>query len=93
MQPHLKLMTDLGRGYHIRCRYKNREAAIKSTSFATSKDDVDGEHQENNEQGEEEQQQQQQQRPQAYTSDEKKTDRRDHGRALMHGYAIINVHG
>lgn len=22
-------MTDLGRGYHIRCRYKNREAAIK----------------------------------------------------------------
>jgi hypothetical protein len=29
MQPHLKVMTDLGRGYHIRCRYKNREAAIK----------------------------------------------------------------
>ena len=35
-------MTDLGRGYHIRCRYKNREAAIKSTgSFDVSKDDVD----------------------------------------------------
>jgi hypothetical protein len=30
-------MTDLSRGYHIRCRYKNREAAIKS-SFETSKD-------------------------------------------------------
>lgn len=29
MQPHLKLLTDLGRGYHIRCRYKNREAAVK----------------------------------------------------------------
>ena len=35
-------MTDLGRGYHIRCRYKNRESAIKSTgSFDVSKDDVD----------------------------------------------------
>lgn len=63
-------MTDLGRGYHIRCRYKNREAAIKSTgSFDVSKDDVDV------------------QRPQAYTSDEKK-DRREHGRALIHGYVI-----
>lgn len=42
LQPHLKLMTDLGRGYHIRCRYKNRESAIKSTgSFDVSKDDVD----------------------------------------------------
>jgi hypothetical protein len=33
LQPHLKLVTDLGRGYHIRCRYKNREAAIKSTTY------------------------------------------------------------
>lgn len=33
LQPHLKLVTDLGRGYHIRCRYKNREAAIKSSTF------------------------------------------------------------
>jgi hypothetical protein len=83
MQPHLKLMTDLGRGYHIRCRYKNREAAIKSASFATSKDDdVDGA-------AEDDAGEQPQQRPQAYTSDEKKTDRRDHGRALMHGYVII----
>lgn len=27
LQPHLKLVTDLGRGYHIRCRYKSREVA------------------------------------------------------------------
>jgi len=39
LQPHLKLVTDLGRGYHIRCRYKNREAAIKSTTFHSSKED------------------------------------------------------
>lgn len=39
LQPHLKLVTDLGRGYHIRCRYKNREAAIKSTTFHSSNDD------------------------------------------------------
>lgn len=32
MQPHLKVMTDLGRGYHIRCRYKNRDAAMKDSS-------------------------------------------------------------
>jgi hypothetical protein len=36
LQPHLKLVTDLGRGYHIRCRYKSREAAIKSTNFLES---------------------------------------------------------
>lgn len=30
LQPHLKLVTDLGRGFHIRCRYKNREVAIKA---------------------------------------------------------------
>lgn len=67
-------MTDLGRGYHIRCRYKNREAAIKSattTSFDVSKDDVDA------------------QRPQAYTSDEKKNDRRDHGRSLAYRYVYV----
>ncbi|XP_058463991.1 uncharacterized protein LOC131438175 [Malaya genurostris] len=29
LQPHLKLVTDLGRGYHVRCRYKSREAAMK----------------------------------------------------------------
>lgn len=27
LQPHLKLVTDMGRGYHVRCRYKSREAA------------------------------------------------------------------
>lgn len=29
LQPHLKLVTDLGRGYHVRCRYKSRDAAMK----------------------------------------------------------------
>jgi hypothetical protein len=24
-------MTEYGRGYHVRCSYKNREAAIEST--------------------------------------------------------------
>lgn len=27
LQPHLKLVTDLGRGYHVRCRYNSRKAA------------------------------------------------------------------
>lgn len=35
----MKLVTDLGRGYHIRCRYKSREAAIKSTSFLPTTND------------------------------------------------------
>lgn len=30
LQPHLKLMTEFGRGYHVRCSYKSREAAIES---------------------------------------------------------------
>ncbi|XP_034109524.1 uncharacterized protein LOC117571474 isoform X2 [Drosophila albomicans] len=29
LQPHLKLITDLGRGYHVRCAYKSRDAAVK----------------------------------------------------------------
>nr|XP_040222245.2 cuticlin-3 [Anopheles coluzzii]XP_040222246.2 cuticlin-3 [Anopheles coluzzii]XP_049463830.1 cuticlin-3 [Anopheles coluzzii] len=33
LQPHLKLVTDLGRGYHVRCRYKSREAALKNVSY------------------------------------------------------------
>jgi hypothetical protein len=35
LQPHLKLVTDLGRGYHVRCRYKSREAAagVKAAGF------------------------------------------------------------
>jgi len=73
LQPHLKLVTDLGRGYHIRCRYKNREAAIKSTSF---------QHQTAAESGEEDEADGQ--KPQAYTSAEGK-DRRDHGRSLSTG--------
>lgn len=32
VQPHLKLVTDLGRGYHVRCRYKSREASVASSS-------------------------------------------------------------
>lgn len=34
MQPHLKLVTDLGRGYHVRCRYKSREAAAAQKILA-----------------------------------------------------------
>lgn len=34
LQPHLKLVTDLGRGYHVRCRYKSREAAIASKNVS-----------------------------------------------------------
>lgn len=35
LQPHLKLVTDMGRGYHVRCRYKNRETAtpLKSENW------------------------------------------------------------
>uniref|UniRef100_A0A2M4DLY2 ZP domain-containing protein n=1 Tax=Anopheles darlingi TaxID=43151 RepID=A0A2M4DLY2_ANODA len=33
LQPHLKLVTDLGRGYHVRCRYKSRQAALKNVSI------------------------------------------------------------
>ncbi|XP_017866452.1 PREDICTED: uncharacterized protein LOC108616029 [Drosophila arizonae] len=29
LQPHLKLITDLGRGYHVRCAYMSRDAAVK----------------------------------------------------------------
>jgi hypothetical protein len=35
IQPHLKLVTDLTTSYHVRCRYKSREAATK---FITSND-------------------------------------------------------
>ncbi|XP_031631275.1 cuticlin-1 [Contarinia nasturtii] len=37
LQPHLKLVTDLGRGYHVRCRYKSREAAA-ATKNGTNDD-------------------------------------------------------
>ncbi|XP_055607930.1 uncharacterized protein LOC129755451 [Uranotaenia lowii] len=58
LQPHLKLVTDLGRGYHVRCRYKSREAALKPIK---ARDDS---------------------RPQALTSAEGGTDRREHGRSM-----------
>ncbi|XP_053677610.1 cuticlin-4 [Anopheles nili] len=62
LQPHLKLVTDLGRGYHVRCRYKSRAAALKNASFRhhTTGDS----------------------RPQALTSAEGGTDRREHGRSM-----------
>lgn len=36
LQPHLKLVTDLGRGYHVRCRYKSREAAAATKNETTN---------------------------------------------------------
>lgn len=39
LQPHLKLVTDLGRGYHVRCRYKSREAAA-AAKFVPKTDDA-----------------------------------------------------
>ncbi|EDW49220.1 GM11880 [Drosophila sechellia] len=33
LQPHLKLITDLGRGYHVRCAYKSRDAAMKPKKY------------------------------------------------------------
>lgn len=40
LQPHLKLVTDLGRGYHVRCRYKNREAAAAAKTVPKTDDDT-----------------------------------------------------
>lgn len=57
LQPHLKLVTDLGRGYHVRCRYKSREVALKNVHRSDS-------------------------RPQALTSAEGGSDRREHGRSM-----------
>ncbi|XP_067632847.1 uncharacterized protein pio [Eurosta solidaginis] len=31
LQPHLKLITDAGRGYHVRCSYRSRDAATSTT--------------------------------------------------------------
>ncbi|XP_055312414.1 uncharacterized protein LOC129574424 [Sitodiplosis mosellana] len=38
LQPHLKLVTDLGRGYHVRCRYKSREAAAAANNETIDND-------------------------------------------------------
>lgn len=36
----MKLVTDLGRGYHVRCRYKNREAAAAAKTVPKTDDDT-----------------------------------------------------
>lgn len=68
LQPHLKLVTDLGRGYHVRCRYKSREAAtVKYGKKANLKKQISAKL--NN--------------PQALKAgDEEVVDRRDHARSL-----------
>lgn len=35
IQPHLKLVTDLTTSYHVRCRYKSREAATRGSPSTT----------------------------------------------------------
>lgn len=68
LQPHLKLVTDLGRGYHVRCRYKSREAAAATKNLTQNNEDAPdvliagaGVHNDNT---------------------KNTTDRRDHGRSL-----------
>lgn len=36
LQAHLKLVTDMGRGYHVRCRYKSRDAAMTVINKSTA---------------------------------------------------------
>lgn len=36
VQPHMRLMTNQGRGYHIRCKYQTRERTIANTHFNVS---------------------------------------------------------
>ncbi|XP_020717729.1 uncharacterized protein LOC101454123 isoform X2 [Ceratitis capitata] len=74
LQPHLKLITDAGRGYHVRCSYKSRDAATstpkkKHTLRRKANSGKDA------------------QKPQAYRSAETAAvgvgnDRRDYGRSL-----------
>lgn len=33
VQPHMRLMTNQGKGYHIRCKYQTRERTISNTHF------------------------------------------------------------
>lgn len=42
LQPHLKLVTDAGRGYHVRCRYKSREAAAAPRNASSPEALLDG---------------------------------------------------
>lgn len=70
LQPHLKLITDAGRGYHVRCAYKSRDAAmnIKRTHHKMVKASAGGKYP---------------QKPQAFRSAEAdNTDRRSYGRSL-----------
>lgn len=36
VQPHIRLMTNQGKGYHIRCKYQTRERTIANTQFNVS---------------------------------------------------------
>lgn len=33
VQPHMRLMTNQGKGYHIRCKYQTRERTIANNQF------------------------------------------------------------
>lgn len=67
LQPHLKLITDAGRGYHVRCSYKSRDAAMSAKKSHHHKV-VGGKYA---------------QKPQALKSAEAdSTDRRGYGRSL-----------
>lgn len=33
VQPHMRLMTNQGKGYHVRCKYQTRERTIANTHF------------------------------------------------------------
>lgn len=33
VQPHMRLMTNQGKGYHIRCKYQTRERTIANSHF------------------------------------------------------------
>ncbi|XP_036331484.1 uncharacterized protein LOC118743092 [Rhagoletis pomonella] len=78
LQPHLKLITDAGRGYHVRCSYKSRDAATSAPNkkHTQRRKANSGKHA---------------QKPQAYRSAETVAaaaavgasgDRRDYGRSL-----------
>lgn len=36
VQPHMRLMTNQGKGYHVRCKYQTRERTIANTHFNVS---------------------------------------------------------
>ncbi|KAL9917401.1 uncharacterized protein LOC119640917 isoform X1 [Glossina fuscipes] len=68
LQPHLKLITDAGRGYHVRCSYKSRDAAMNANKYHNHHKKTESKYA---------------QKPQAYRSAEADlTDRRNYGRSL-----------